>query len=133
MLSPRALVALSIWVVIGVVCMFLPSELRFLIVLPVVFLLLAPLNVYQLYAKTVDSEPQLTDKRTLEFSLSRIVFIGPDWKNEMTWKRFKGFSEDAEYFFLHLRHSVLVAIIPKDAFTQEQQQIFREYAGNRNA
>jgi YcxB-like protein len=95
--------------------------------------LLAPLNVYQLYANSVDGEPQLTDQKMLEFSLSRVAFTGPDWKNEMTWKRFKAFSEDAEYFFLDLRHGSLAAIIPKSAFTPEQQQTFRQYAGNRSA
>ena len=113
--------------------MFLPGDLRLLAVLPVVFLLLAPLNVYQLYARSVDGEPQLTDQKTLEFSFSRLAFTGPDWRNEMTWKRFKRFSEDAEYFFLDLPHSSLAVIIPKSAFTPEQQRTFRQYAGNRNA
>ena len=133
MFSPRSFLALSIWAAIAIGCMFLPGDLRFLAVLPIVFLLLAPLNVYQLYAKSVDSEPQLTDQRTLEFSRSRLAFIGPDWKNEMTWKRFKRLSEDAEYFYLDLRHSGLAIIIPKGAFAPEQQQIFREYAGNRSS
>jgi len=133
MLSRRTLIALTIWALMAVACMFLPGDLRLLAVLPVVFLLLAPLNVYQLYAKSVDCEPQLTDQKTLEFSLSRLAFIGPDWKNEMTWKRFEGFSEDSEYFLLLLRHSGLAVIIPKSAFTPEQQQIFRQYAGSENA
>jgi len=133
MLSRRTLIALTIWALIAVACMFLPGDLRLLAVLPVVFLVFAPLDVYQLYAKSVDCEPQLTDQKTLEFSLSRLALIGPDWRNEMTWKRFNGFSEDAEYFFLNLRHSALAVIIPKHALNAEQQQIFREYAGNRNA
>src|SRR5437867_697565 len=124
MISPRTLIALSIWAAMAVACMFLPGNLRFLAMLPMVFLLLAPLNVYQLYAKSVDCEPQLTDQRTVEFSRSRLAFVGPDWRNEMTWKRFKGLSEDAEYFYLDLRHSDLAIIIPKSAFVPEQQQIF---------
>jgi hypothetical protein len=99
MFTRRTIIALTLWAVMALGCMFLPGDRRFLAVLPVVFLLLAPLNVYQLYAKSVDGEPQLTDQKTLEFSLSRLAFTGPDWRNEMTWKRFKRLSEDAEYFF----------------------------------
>ena len=128
MSSPRTLIVLSIWAVMAVGCLFLPGDLRFLAVLPTVFLLLAPINVYQLYAKSVDGEPQLTDQKTLEFSRSRLAFGGPDWRNEMSWTRFRRLSEDPEYFFLELRRSNLAVVIPKTAFTPEQQQSFREYA-----
>jgi len=129
MSSPRTLIALSIWAVLAVGCLFLPGDLRFLAVFPAVFLLLAPINVYQLYAKSVDGEPQSTDQKTLEFSRSRLAFSGPDWRNEMAWTRFKRLAEGPEYFFLELRRSSLAVVIPKSAFTPEQQQAFREYAG----
>jgi hypothetical protein len=132
MLSRRTLIALSIWAAIAIACLFLPGQLSLLGLLPTMFLLLAPINVYQLYAKSVDNEPQLTDEKILEFSRSRLAFTGPDWRNEMTWKRFKGASEDTHYFHLELRHSALPGLVPKSALTPEQQQLLREYAANQN-
>jgi hypothetical protein len=126
--SPRTLIALSLWLVMAVGCLFLPGDFRFFAVLPALFFLLAPFNVYQLYAKAVDGEPQLTDEKTLEFSRTRLAFTGPDWRNEMTWKRFKRLSEDPDYFFLDLRHNSLAVVIPKGAFTPELEQSFRECA-----
>ena len=128
MFTPRTIIALSIWLVMAVVCLFLPGGLRFLAVLPAVFLLLAPFNVYQLYAKAVDGEPQLADEKTLEFGRTRLAFTGPDWRNEMTWKRFKRLSENPDYFFLDLRHSNLAVVIPKGAFSPELELSFRECA-----
>ena len=128
MFSRRTLLALSIWTAIAISCLFLPGDLRFMAILPIIFLLIAPINVYQLYARSVDSEPQLTDQKVLEFNASRLAFTGLDWRNEMTWNRFKGLSEDAEYFFLEMRSSRLAVVIPKNAFTADQQRLFREHA-----
>jgi len=128
MFTPRTIIALSIWLVMAVACLFLPGDLRFFGVLPLVFLLLAPFNVYQLYAKSIDSEPQFTDEKTLDFSPTRLAFIGPDWRNEMTWKRFEGLSENPDYFFLNLRRSHLAIVIPKAAFSPELELGFRECA-----
>jgi hypothetical protein len=128
MFTPRTIIALSIWAAMAVGCMFLPGNFRFFAILPALFFFLAPVNVYQLYAKTVDSEPQLTDQKTLEFGPSRLVVTGPDWKTEVTWRRFRGLSEDEEFFYLHLQRSQLPVMFPKSAFTPDQQERFREWA-----
>jgi hypothetical protein len=129
MFQRRSLIALSIWAAMIPACIFfLPGDYRLVALLPAVFVILAPVNVYQLYAKSVDSEPQTTDEKTVEFSPSRLAFTGPDWRNEMSWSRFRGLSEDARYFFLELRHSSLAILVPKAALTAEQQTLFREYA-----
>jgi hypothetical protein len=133
MLNRRTLLVLTMWAIMAVGCMFLLDSMRLLAILPAFFLLLGPVNVYALYAKSVDSEPQLTDPKTLQFSRTRLAFVGPDWRNEMAWKRFKGLSEDADYFYLLPQHNSLCAVIPKRAFTPEQQQLFREYAQHRDS
>ncbi len=125
--------ALGVWALMGVGLLFLPNELRFGGVAFIFLVLLAPLNIYQLSAKTVDAEPQLTDPRTLEFNRAALVLTGPDWKTEVAWTRYRGYSEDEVYFYLHLRFSELVLLIPKSALTAEQQAGFRECAGRRAA
>lgn len=124
----RTLLALSIWLALGVGCLFLPGGLRVLAAVPLLLVAIAPLNVLQLCAKSVDAEPQLTDEKTLEFSRTHLAFTGPDWRNEMTWTRFKGLSEDPAHFFLDLRRSNLAVVIPKSAFTPDLEQAFRECA-----
>jgi hypothetical protein len=127
MLRPRTLIALSIWLLMAVaIWSFFSGDVRFLAIIPLVFVLIAPINVYQLYARAVDSEPQLTDLKTIEFSKNHFAAIGPDWRNETAWRRFKGFSENDEYFLLNIRYNNLAAIIPKKAFTPEQETAFRQ-------
>jgi YcxB-like protein len=83
--------------------------------------------------KVVDGKSQLTDFKTLEFGPTHLVLIGSDWKNEMPWTQFKGFSEDDTYFYLHLNRTGIATIIPKSAFSSEQQHLFRKYGQTRNA
>ncbi len=90
--------------------------------------ILSPINIYRVLAKAVDGNSQFTDPKTLEFSSTRLVITGPNWKSELSWTTFRGFSEDATYFYLHLSDNRIVSVIPKSAFTPESQQKFREYA-----
>jgi len=91
-------------------------------------LIFSPINIYRVLAKAVDGNTQFTDPKTLEFSSSRLVITGPNWKSELPWTTFRGFSEDATYFYLHLSDKALASVIPKNAFTPELEQKFREYA-----
>jgi len=133
MFSPRVLVAVSVCTLIGAGCLALPDDLRLFSILPLFIAFMTPINAHRSLAKSVHCEPQWTDPRTLDFSASRLIFTGPDWRNEMAWSRFKGFSEDTGYFYLHLRYEPLVSVIPKSAFTPGEQEKFRECAKARYA
>lgn len=97
----------------------------------VIFLGMAPINIYRAVAKAVAGNSQYTDAKTLEFSSARLVVIGPNWRSELPWTTFRGFSEDATYFYLHLSDNGLASVIPKSSFTGESQAKFREYATAR--
>jgi hypothetical protein len=132
-LKPYRLVVLVMLIALGAAC----TVLRHGEVEPVLFALFIVCAIlvagYLGVVRAIDSNKQFTDPKTLEFGPSRLVVIGPDWKNEMTWAWFHGFSEDETYFYLHLTPSGLVSILPKIAFSPEQQQQFRKYAATRNA
>jgi uncharacterized membrane protein YfcA len=127
MLSPRTILALTIWALIGAGCLlYLPDNIRGLGLAPLVLALIAPLNVYQLYAKSVDSDPANTEPKTLEFKPTLIVITGSNWKSEFQWSRFKKFSEDKNYFLLFVTIGGHPLLIPKRAFTNEQLADFRK-------
>ena len=133
MLRPRSLVFSGFLLVFPMQCFFMwpatwPVGAFFLLLL--VFI---PIAQYRALAKAVDNDQMWTDPRTLEFSASQVVLTGPDWKTETSWKRYKGFSEDATYFYLHLSDNGIASVIPKSAFSPDQQQKFRQYAQTRKA
>src|SRR6266446_3733530 len=90
--------------------------------------ILSPINIYRVLAKAIDGNSQHTDPKTIELSSTRLVITGPNWKSELSWTTFRGFSEDAAYFYLHRADKALASVIPKSAFTPGSQQLFREYA-----
>ena len=129
MLRPRILISLCVMFVLAVAFFFQGggAEIAGGILLGLV--IMVPINIYRALAKAIDNDSQWTDQRKLEFSLSGLVITGSNWKNEQPWKRFKRFSEDADYFYLSLSTANgLASVIPKTAFTSEQQQKFRECA-----
>jgi hypothetical protein len=87
-----------------------------------------PFGIRTAAARAVDANPMLTDKKTVEFSSSRIVATGADWKFETPWNIFKRWSEDAEYFYLQRTRNTPPSLFPKHAFTAEQIVRFREIA-----
>lgn len=133
MVLRRRLMVLAVFILLfGVVCLFLwPNDL-FVGLIFLLFLVFMPIALYRAIAKAVDNDRMWTDPKTLDFSSSQLVVTGPDWKTEMPWTRFKGFSEDSVYFYLHLSDNGIASVIPKSAFSAEQQQRFREYAQTRN-
>jgi hypothetical protein len=133
MLKPRRLVPMAILIVCAVVWVVLRHGEVELLLFALFIVGIIPATGYFSLARAVDANKQFTDPKTLEFGPSRLVVIGPDWKSEMGWSRFHGFSEDETYFYLHLSPSGVASILPKSAFSSEQQRLFREYASTRNA
>jgi hypothetical protein len=133
MLRPRRLVFTAVILLVGISFFFLWPDDMFVGLIFLLFLVFMPIVQYRALAKAIDNDRMLTDPKTLEFGRSQLVVTGPNWKNEMTWSRFKGFSEDAIYFYLHLSDNGIASVIPKSAFSAEQQQLFRQYAQTLNA
>lgn len=132
MLRPRRLIPAAIIFCFGIACFFLWPNNLLLGVIFLSFLVWMPIAMYRAIGRAVDNDQTLTDSKTLDFSSSGLVLTGPNWKTEMPWTRFKGFSEDATYFYLHLSANGIASVIPKSAFSVEQQQRFRQYAQERN-
>ena len=133
MLRPRRLVFSAFILLVGVSFFFLWPNDVFVGVIFLMFLVFMPIAQYRVIAKAIDNDRTWTDPKTLDFSSSQLVLTGPNWKTEMPWTRFRGFSEDATYFYLHLSDNGIASLIPKSAFSPEQQCLFRQYAQTRNA
>ena len=99
-------------------------------VIPIVLVLIAglPVSIYFTLGRAIDQNRQLTDPRSLEFGPEQLVATGPDWRTEFSWTLYRGFSEDPRYFYFHLNNSGLVSLIPKRAFSPEQESLFRQCA-----
>lgn len=133
MLRPRILIWLSFDIVLAIACFILGGGAEIAAYFLLGVAIAGPVAIYRGLAKAIDTDPAWTDLKTLEFGSSRLVSTGPNWKNEIPWTRFQGFSEDPAYFYLHIADNGLASVIPKNAFTPDQQQSFREYAKTRNA
>jgi len=133
MLRPRRLIATGILVILVAISFALRDGMEYVGIVFLIWVVMMPINLYRVLAKTVATQKELTDPRTVDFSSSRIVASGPDWKTEVPWSKYQGFSEDAAYFYMHLSDNGLAAVVPKSAFTPMQEQKFREYATSRNA
>jgi hypothetical protein len=133
MLRPRRLAFIATLVLASALCIFLFQDMQYVGFACLGILVAMPIVLYRAVAKAVDNDKIWTDPKTLEFSSSQLLLTGPDWKTEMPWSRFKGFSEDITYFYLHLSDNGIASVIPKSAFSSEQQEHFRQYAQTRNA
>lgn len=132
-LRPRRLLFSAVILLAGVSFFFLFPNGAFVGLIFLMFLVFMPIAYYRAIAKAVDNDQTLTDPKTLDFSSSQLVLTGPNWKTEMPWTRFRGFSEDTTCFYLHLSDNGIASVIPKSSFSAEQQQLFRQYAQARNA
>lgn len=128
MFRPRLMILTSILIILGITCLILGNGSEIVGYFLIVFAIVAPFNIYRAVSKAIDDNSQWTDRKTLDFSPSRLVATGPSWKSELPWTHFKGFSEDDDYFYLHLSNNGLASVVPKSAFTSEQQQRFRQCA-----
>jgi hypothetical protein len=133
MLRPRQLLFSAVILLVGISLFFIWPDDLLVGVIFLLFLVFMPIAQYRVIAKAVGNDRTWTDPKTLEFGASQLLLTGPDWKSEMPWTRFIGFSEDATYFYLHLSDNGVASVIPKAAFSSEQQQLFRQYAQTRNA
>jgi len=133
MLRPRRLLFSAFILLVGISFFFLWPNDAFVGLIFLMFLVFMPIAQYRAIAKAVDNDQTLTDSKTLDFGSSQLVVTGPNWKTEVPWTRFRGFSEDATYFYLHLSDNGIASVIPKSSFSAEQQQLIRQYAQTRNA
>jgi len=128
MLHPRRLLFVAVLIAVSAVCFVVKGGAQYAGILFCTFLVMMPISLYRVLAKTADTDQVLTDPKTLQFSPSQLVVSGPGWKTEMPWTRFKRFSEDDAYFYLELASNSPSSVIPKSAFSAEQQEAFRKYA-----
>jgi hypothetical protein len=129
-LRPRRLVITALIVAFTVSCFLVRGGMEYGGFLGLGLFLFMPFNLHRVLAKAVDNNQIFTDPKTVEFGPTQLVVTGPNWKSEMPWTRFKGFSEDAIYFYLDLSDNGLASVLPKSAFSFEQQERFRQYAKN---
>ncbi len=131
---PTRLISLGFLAVMGIGCFILRQlgggdpALNFLGTILLTLVIVFPLNIYRVIAKAIDDNAQFTDRKTLEFGPTQLLSSGPNWKSELPWSRFLGFSEDKDYFYLHLSRNGIASVIPKAAFTPEQREKFSLYA-----
>ena len=128
MLHPRRLLVVAVLIAASAACFVIRGGAEYVGILFCTFLVMMPISLHRVLAKAADSDQVLTDPKTLQFSPSQLVVIGPNWRTEMPWTRFKRFSEDDTYFYLDLSSSGPGSVIPKDAFSGGQQEAFRRYA-----
>ena len=128
MLRPRVIAGMTIMLAGAIFFFVIRAGIQSAGFVILALFILIPISFYRVLAKAVDGNSQFTDPKTLEFSSTRLVITGPNWKSELPWTTFRGFSEDATYFYLHLSDNGIASVIPKSAFTPELEQKFREYA-----
>src|SRR5262245_14510602 len=133
LLRPRRLASLALLALTAMLIRFgKPGSDLFVFTFVGAVAIFIPINLYRMIAKAVDDNAQLTDPKTVEFNASRLVVTGPNWRSELPWTTFHGFSEDDSYFYLHLSSNGFASVVPKATFTPEQKEAFREYAKTRN-
>ena len=103
-------------------------DFRVVSYLAIALIFFLPWALYRGIVRLIDQNAQYTAPKTLAFGPAAVVVTGPNFKSELAWSMFKGFSEDADYFYLHLADTGFDSVIPKAAFTAEQQEAFRRYA-----
>lgn len=132
LLRPRLLILLSVLLVAALNFIFMSERMFWYGVLILVMVVVFPLSIYRVFGRAIDEEPDYIALKKLEFDPSRLIITTPNAKGEMLWTRFRRFSEDEKYFYLHLSDSNPVSVIPKSAFTPEQTDKFRAYASAAN-
>ena len=111
MLRPRRLLFSAAILLIGISFFVIWPDDLLVGAIFLMFLIFMPIAQYRAIAKAVGHDKTWADLKTLEFGSSQLVLTGPDWKSEMPWSRFIGFSEDAAYFYLHLSDNGVASVI----------------------
>ena len=130
---PRCIRSMVLLLVSGLLLYFSGGEWRDWAVAPFVFAVLVPLFLYRVIARAVDQHTYLTAPKTVTFHAAGVAVAGGNYKSELEWNFYKGFSEDGTYFYLHAPASSFDGVVPKSAFTPEQQDAFRQYAKDGTA
>ncbi len=123
LLSVGALIVLSLVAV--VVGLALGNGVQYAGYVGLIYALSKPLVMPRVIARLVRSHRQLTDEKRVTFASSGISAAGPDWKTELPWSHFRGWSEDDSYFYLLIADNGLASLLPKSAMTPEQQGLLR--------
>jgi hypothetical protein len=131
LVSPRRIRSNALFLVAAAFFYFSYPQLRVLSYAIVGVMILLPLALRRGIARVIDQNPQFTDPKTLTFGSEGILLVGPNYKSEMAWSMFRGFSEDTSYFYLHLTDTGFDSVLPKNAFTPSQQELFRKLAPRR--
>jgi len=77
--------------------------------------------------RMVDTNPTVTDRRSLTLDDAGLIAEGADWQIRVPWRHFRGWSEDPSYFYLEKSISGLGPMIPKDVMTEAEQTTLRGY------
>jgi len=133
LVSRRRIRNTALFLVAAALFYFSYPQLRVLSYAIIGVVLLLPFALRRGIARAIDQNPQFTDLKTITFGPEGVVLVGPNYKSEMDWNMFKGFSEDASYFYLHLSDTGFDSVLPKSAFTPPQQELFRKLASRRKA
>src|SRR5258706_8266074 len=89
---PRILGAMAAMLAVAIFCFFARGGMEYAGFVLVLFLAMTPINIYRAVAKAVDGNSQYTDPKTVEFTSERLFVVGPNWKSELPWTTFRGFS-----------------------------------------
>jgi len=131
---PRRVRSMALFAGAAVVFYFVDSRnLRFFSYALVLVVLYLPIEVYRGVTRIIDRNSKFTDPVSVTFGPVGVTAVGPNYKTETAWSMFKGFSEDDDYFYLHLSDIGFDSCSPKSAFTPEQQMAFRQYAQKCNS
>ena len=77
MLRPRRLIATAILVILTAISFALRDGVEYVGIVFLIWVVMVPINLYRVLAKTVATQKELTDPRTVDFSSSRIAASGP--------------------------------------------------------
>jgi hypothetical protein len=91
------------------------------------YALVRPFVMWDVVTRAINRSITLDGPRTVEYGPAGLVASGSDWKTEVPWRHFKGWSEDATYFFLDTTESGVASVIPKQAMNGAQQDLMRRY------
>jgi hypothetical protein len=129
LLRPRFLQSVGALIVLSVVAvavgLALGNGVQYAGYLGLIYAASKPLVMRRIIARLVRNHGQFTDEKTVTFAPSGISAAGPDWKTELPWSRFRGWSEDDRYFYLLIADNGLASLLPKSAMTPEQQGLLR--------
>jgi hypothetical protein len=128
-LTLRILISYTTLLLVALLTFIVGKNFEFVGMLILMWAILVPLGAFRRIAALMKSNPRSGEQKTLEFSATRLVFTGSDWKVDYPWTMFLTFSEDAQCFYLG-SGTLFSTVIPKVSFTPDLESKFREF-GNR--